>query len=162
MWSAPRGTTLRYLLNVSNIPLICPFWYTATLSRPVKSTPKKHKVATNQPKLVKMGHNFTISMLWSTSARKKVHHRRLWRLWLIWAMVSKCTLHYWHDTQDKKTLGRDKLGLCSYVIASRARTLWAEKRRQSQRESQIESDWAKMGWNEWGWQPEWGCFVAKR
>ena len=37
----------------SRIPLICPYWYTTALFRPVKVHQKVHKFATKQPKLAK-------------------------------------------------------------------------------------------------------------
>ena len=55
--------------DIAAIPDICPFWYTATLFRPVHQ--KVRKLATKQPNLVKMGQNFAFSMLKSTPARKK-------------------------------------------------------------------------------------------
>ena len=78
---SPISIGAKWIYDVHLILLdICQFWYTATLFQPVKSTPKAHKFATTQPKLVKMSQNrpkFCVLYAKTYTSLEKVYHRRL-------------------------------------------------------------------------------------
>ena len=61
--------------DIAAIPDICPFWYTATLFRPVESTPTIH--ATIRNKLAQTGQNgpkFCVLCAKKYIGLNKVHH----------------------------------------------------------------------------------------
>ena len=75
-----------FYLEVLVIPDICPFRYTATLFRPVKSTPK----SALRNKIAYFGQNgpqFRVLYAQKYTGSKKVHHRRLcgWDKYQLWS-----------------------------------------------------------------------------
>ena len=80
---------------------ICQLWYTTALFGPVKITPKLAKMDQNGPK-------FRVLFAKKHTGLKKVHHRRLWRLWQISAMQQRF-LFYDADIVDEATSSDSQL-----------------------------------------------------